>query len=186
MIVFVCDKPINTAMAVCWINVLCCWLSRVSLYCDLPTWICISCLNLCCVSTVYNLLLPSSCCVFDFISVSLYFDWPTWICISFLNVVVCQWCLIWMCCVFDFISVSLYFDFPTWICISFSKWCCLSTKIVVQMAMITVHFHHKIGDGVRVHTNSNVKMDDGFLPHTFTHTGMTKLAMDVFNTRIRM
>ena len=47
-------------------------------------------LNLCCVSTVYNLLHPSRC-VFDFISVSLYFDWPTWICTYFLNVVVCQW-----------------------------------------------------------------------------------------------
>ena len=65
--------------------------TRVSLYCALSTWIWIFLLNLCCVSTVYNLLPPSRC-VFDFISVSLHFDWPPWICTLF-NVVVCQWCL---------------------------------------------------------------------------------------------
>ena len=90
------------------------------------------------------------------------------------------------------------------------------TKLAMDSFYAEAHFKidygflYKIGDGFPVHTNSNVKMDDGFLhtlsqtlewqnrrwispthefqckfddgflPHTFLNTAMTKSAMDSF------
>ena len=66
------------------------------------------------------------------------------------------------------------------------------TKLAMDSFYAEAHFKidygflYKIGDGFPVHTNSNVKMDEGVRPHTFTNIGMTKSAMDFFYTRIPM